>query len=163
MVCRNFRAIMASIRRRFRQSPTMGKIAFLVALLLGGSAGLAQERVSFQGKTVTMIVGFASGGGTDAFARLAGSFLSTHLPGSPNVVVRNVPGAEGITAMNFVVQQAAPDGLTIVTGSSTTADPLNYRKPQSHFDPTAFAVIGGVGRGGGGWGIQISKEAGRRL
>src|SRR5262249_36940012 len=67
----------------------------------------------------------------------------------------------GITAMNFVVQQAAPDGLTIVTGSSTTADPLNYRKPQSHFDPTAFGVIGGVGRGGSA--ILISKEAEPRL
>src|SRR5262245_6969726 len=108
-----------------------------------------------------MIVGVASGGGTDAFARLAGSFISTHLPGSPNVVVRNVPGAEGITAMNFVVQQVAPDGMTIVTGSSTTADPLNYRKPQAHFDPTAFGIVGGVGRGGSA--IVISKEAESRL
>ena len=54
--------------------------------------------------------------------------------------VRNLPGAEGITAMNYVVQQVAPDGATIVTAASTTADPLNYRKPQAHFDPTAFEL-----------------------
>jgi hypothetical protein len=122
---------------------------------------MAQEPISFQGKTVIMIVGFAAGGGTDAFARLAASALASELPGSPNVVVRNVPGAEGITAMNYVVQQVAPDGMTIVMGSSTTADPLNYRKGQSHFDPTTFGVVGGVGRGGSV--ILINKDAEPRL
>jgi tripartite-type tricarboxylate transporter receptor subunit TctC len=76
-------------------------------------------------------------------------------------VVRNVPGAEGITAMNYLVQQVAPDGNTVVTAASTTADPLNYRKPQSHFDPTHFAIIGGVGRGGSA--ILINKDAEQRL
>jgi tripartite-type tricarboxylate transporter receptor subunit TctC len=135
---------------------------FGVALLAGllGSSAAAQD-LTFQGKTLTMIVGFEPGGGTDTFARLAASFLATGLPGAPTVVVRNVPGAEGITAMNYMVQQVAPDGLTVVTAASTTADPLNYRKPQSHFDPAAFEVIGGVGRGGSA--LIISKEAEKRL
>jgi len=133
----------------------------LFAGLLGCSAVAAQDVGSFQGKTVTMIIGFAAGGGTDAFGRLTASFLANYLPGAPAVVVRNVPGAEGITAMNFLVQQVAPDGYTIVTAASTTADPLNYRKPQSHFDPTSFAVIGGVGRGGSA--ILINKDAEARL
>src|SRR5262249_36485625 len=122
-------------------------LCFLVPLL-GCAAASAQDSVSFQGKTITMIVGFPSGGGTDAFGRLVATSLASRLPGSPNVVVRNVPGAEGITAMNYLVQQVVPDGMTIAMGSSTTADPLNYRKPQSHFDPVAFGVVGGVGRGG---------------
>jgi tripartite-type tricarboxylate transporter receptor subunit TctC len=132
----------------------------LLAALVGSGVAPAQD-VSFQGKTVTMIVGFEPGGGTDAFARLAASFLASQLPGMPTVVVRNVPGAEGITAMNYVVQQVVPDGSTIVTAASTTADPLNYRKPQAHFDPTTFEVVGGVGRGGSA--LLISKEAERRL
>jgi tripartite-type tricarboxylate transporter receptor subunit TctC len=133
----------------------------LFAGLLACSAAAAQDAVSFQGKTVTMIIGFAAGGGTDAFGRLTASFLANYLPGAPTVVVRNVPGAEGITAMNYLVQQVAPDGNTVVTAASTTADPLNYRKPQSHFDPTHFAVIGGVGRGGSA--ILINKDAEPRL
>jgi hypothetical protein len=48
-----------------------------------------------------------------------------------------------------------------VTAASTTADPLNYRKPQARFDPTAFEVVGGVGRGGSA--LIISKEAEKRL
>ena len=133
-----------------------------VALLAGllGSAAVAQD-ISFQGKTLTMIVGFEPGGGTDTFARLTAGFLATGLPGAPTMVVRNVPGAEGITAMNYVVQQVAPDGMTVETAASTTADPLNYRKPQARFDPTAFEVVGGVGRGGSA--LIISKEAEKRL
>jgi tripartite-type tricarboxylate transporter receptor subunit TctC len=133
----------------------------LFAGLLGCSAAVAQDTMSFQGKTVTMIIGFAAGGGTDAFGRLTATSLANYLPGAPTVVVRNVPGAEGITAMNYLVQQVTPDGYTIVTAASTTADPLNYRKPQSHFDPTTFVVVGGVGRGGSA--ILINKEAEPRL
>jgi tripartite-type tricarboxylate transporter receptor subunit TctC len=120
----------------------------LIGLGLLAGAAVAQQAVSFQGKTVTMIVGYAAGGGTDAFGRLTASFLPQVLPGAPGVIVRNIPGADGITAMNFFVQQAAPDGLTITMASSTTADPMQYRKPQSHYDATRFAVLGGVGRGG---------------
>ncbi len=122
---------------------------------------MAQGAISFQGKTVSMIVGFPPGGGTDAYGRLVATFLEKYLPGSPTVVVRNVPGGDGITSMNFMVQQAVPDGLTLTTTANTTADPLNFRKPQSHFNPVDFAIIGGGGRGGEV--LLINKEAEKRL
>jgi tripartite-type tricarboxylate transporter receptor subunit TctC len=134
-------------------------VCVLACLLASPAAAL--EAVSFQGKTVSMIVGYAAGGGTDAFGRLAASFLTNALPGAPTVVVRNVPGAEGITAMNYFVRQVAPDGLTIAAAANTAADPLNYRKPQSRYDPTSFEVVGGIGRGGTA--IVISKAAEKRL
>ena len=61
-----------------------------------------------------------------------------------------MPGADGMTAMNIFVQpQRTPaDGTAITMGSTTTSDPLQYRRPQSQFDPTKFHFIGGVGRGG---------------
>ena len=135
--------------------------AVSLALFAAPLAAGAQEASSFQGKTVTMIVGSAAGGGTDAYGRLLAPFLADDLPGRPNVVVRNVPGADGITAMNYAAQQVAPDGYTIIAVPNTVADPLNYRKPQSHFDPTNFAVIGGAGRGGEV--LLINKEAEKRL
>lgn len=140
-----------------RLVPIIG--ACLAASLLGWSPAAAQ--VSFQGKTITMIIGFAAGGGTDAYGRLAAGFFTTYLPGQPNVVPRNIPGAEGIAAMNYIVQQVVPDGLTVVACSSTTADPLNYRKSQSHYDARSFGVIGGVGRGGSV--LIINKDAEPRL
>lgn len=144
-----------------RSKPTVHKLGrYLLAGLIWWSDASAQD-LSFQGKTVTMIVGSAAGGGTDAYGRLVAAFLPTYLPGSPTIVVRNVPGADGITAMNFMVQQAAPDGHTITAVPNTVTDPLNYRKPQAQFDPTTFPVIGGAGRGGEV--LVISKEAEKRL
>ena len=134
----------------------------LLALFLGSSAVQAAEPVSFAGKTVTMIISSAPGGGTDGAGRVIAQFLGKHLPGNPTIIVKNVPGAQGITAMNhFVSQAVAPDGLTVVTGSSTLGDPLVYRTPQSHFDPTRLPIVGGAGRGGSV--LMISKDAEPRL
>src|SRR5262245_15829620 len=123
-------------------------IAALFALGVLGCATAAAQGTLFQGKTVTVIVGYPAGGGTDTLARLVAGSLASHLPASPTVIVRNVPGADGITAMNYFVEQVAADGYTLAVNASTTADPLNWRKPQARFDPTKFAVVGGAGRGG---------------
>jgi tripartite-type tricarboxylate transporter receptor subunit TctC len=140
----------------------MKKLAACVLMCgLVASPALADEPVSFKGKTVTMIIGFPPGGGTDLFGRAVAVYLEKHLPGNPTVVAKNVPGADGITAMNFIVQQTAPDGLTVTTSANTAADPLNYRKPQVHYVPTDFEIVGGGGRGGEV--LLINKEAEKRL
>jgi putative tricarboxylic transport membrane protein len=140
----------------------MMKLAIcLVGLLLAAGAASAQEQLSLRGKTITIIVSSPAGGGTDTSARLIGGLLVNHLPGKPSLVVRNIPGAEGITAMNYFAKQVVPDGLTLVMGSTTQADPLLYRKPQAQFDPTAFLIVGGVGRGGTI--LMIRREAEERL
>ena len=134
---------------------------FGLGLFLGCTVAVADEPVSFKGKTVTMLVASAPGGGTDTSGRLIAPLLASLLPGKPNVIVRNIPGAEGVTAMNYFVKQVAPDGLTVSMGSTTQADPLLYRRPQSQFDPTTFAIIGGAGRGGTA--LVIRREAEARL
>lgn len=136
-------------------------IGYLLGLLLAIGASFAQDAPSFRGKTITVIVGSPAGGGTDSSARLIAALIASHLPGRPAVVVRNVPGAEGITAMNYFVKQVAPDGLTLTMGSTTQADPMLYRKPQAQFDPTTFPIVGGVGRGGTV--LMVRKEAEARL
>src|SRR5829696_961066 len=133
----------------------------LFVCLLASAAAHAQGSSAPAGKTVNLIISSAAGGGTDAYGRLAGAFLEKYLPGLPAVVPRNIPGADGITAMNYMVQQVAPDGGTIVAAANTTADPLNFRKPQSQFNPVDFVVIGGGGRGGEV--LMIKKEAKKRL
>ena len=130
--------------------------AFFVALC----PAQAQE-ASFQGKQVTMIIGSAPGGGTDTSGRVIAQFIAKYLPSQPNLIVRNIPGAQGVTAMNYFVQQVAPDGMTITMGSTTQADPLFYRKSTSQFDPTKFHMVGGAGRGGVV--LMIRKDAEPRL
>jgi tripartite-type tricarboxylate transporter receptor subunit TctC len=111
-------------------------------------AARAQTATTFKGKTLSLIVGSTAGGGTDLTARLVAPFLTKYLPGHPSVIVRNMPGAEGIVSFNYLVQQVKPDGLTLIAGGGPTIDPIRYRAPQSHFDPGKLEYIGGVGRGG---------------
>jgi tripartite-type tricarboxylate transporter receptor subunit TctC len=134
----------------------------LGAALLCASVAHA-DSVSFEGKTINFLVGFASGGGTDASARVIAPFLTKYLPGNPTVIINNMPGADGMTAMNIFVQpQRTPaDGTAITMGSTTTSDPMQYRRPQSQFDPTKFHFIGGVGRGGTI--VIIRSDAEKRL
>jgi hypothetical protein len=138
-----------------------GMVGGVLLTLASTMPGLAEEPIGFRGKTVTLIIGSAPGGGTDSSGRLIAQYLVRYLPGEPGLIIRNMPGAEGITALNYFVTQVPADGLTIAMGSSSLADPLEYRKPVSRFDPRTFQIIGGVGRGGTE--LIINKEAERRL
>jgi tripartite-type tricarboxylate transporter receptor subunit TctC len=133
----------------------------ILALLLGTSSAVAADAISFEGKTITIIVGTGTGGTTDASARLMGQYLSKYLPGMPSTIVQNRPSAHSLAAMSYFAQQVKPDGLTVAVGSGSQLDPSNYRVPQSRYDPTDFAMVGGIDLGGGV--IIIRKDAQARL
>lgn len=107
----------------------------------------AADAVSFEGKSVKMIIPTTAGGGTDISARLFARFLGKYLPGKPSIVPQNMPGGGGVTPFNFFAQQVKPDGLTIAFSSSTEADPLTFRAPQAQYNPAKFGIIGGFGLG----------------
>jgi hypothetical protein len=121
-------------------------LAAATVICLASPAGAA-EAVSFEGKTIKMIIPTTAGGGTDISARLFGRFLGKYLPGKPAVVPQNMPGGGGVTPLNFFAQQVKPDGLTIAFSSSTEADPLTFRAPQAQYNPAKFGIIGGFGLG----------------
>src|SRR6266581_2144964 len=80
-------------------------------IVLSTSPALAQTPAEFyRGKTITMVVSSASGGGYDAISRVLANHLGRHIPGNPQVVVRNMTGAGGIVATNHLYNVAAKDG-----------------------------------------------------
>src|SRR4029077_18290637 len=97
------------------------------------SGAVAQGAFTFKGKTITMIVGSEAGGGTDASGRLIAPYLRKHLPGGPHIVVHNMPGASGITSLNYFAQRTAPDGLTVMMGSISTIDPVVSRNASAQY------------------------------
>jgi hypothetical protein len=117
----------------------------LMLAVLVASPALAAD---FKGKTITMVVGSEPGGGTDAAARLVTPFFEKYLPGNPTIVVRNRPGANGVTALNYVMQQTAPDGLTMIVGANVQLSPITYRKANGIYSAGDFVYLGGLGRGG---------------
>jgi hypothetical protein len=122
------------------------------AFVLAGVVGIASpassaEPISFEGKSIRLIIPSTPGGGTDTAARLVGRFLSKYLPGNPTITAQNMPGGGGVTSLNYLAQQAKPDGLTMVVSSSTEADPLTYRTEQAKYNPAKLGIVGGFGLG----------------
>jgi hypothetical protein len=85
----------------------------IAALGLPGSAA-AQSEPFFAGKTLRIMVGLEAGGTADVFARGFAIHLKKHIPGNPTIVVQNMPSAGGNSAVNYLAERAAPDGLTFV-------------------------------------------------
>jgi tripartite-type tricarboxylate transporter receptor subunit TctC len=101
----------------------------------------------YRGKTVELIVGAAAGGGFDLTARPFVKYMAKYMPGNPNFVVRNMPGAAGVIMTNFLANGAAADGTVI--GMSTSSIPFEPRlKVMStdgrniNFDPQKLQWIG---------------------
>jgi tripartite-type tricarboxylate transporter receptor subunit TctC len=96
----------------------------------------------YAGKTVTIIVGYKTGGGYDATARLLARHLPKHIPGKPTVIVQNMPGANSLIAANHVYSVAKPDGLTIATFNRNLPIAQLTGVQGVKFDMTKFAWIG---------------------
>ncbi len=93
-------------------------LAFLVSAATPARAQDAAEAWFFRDKTVRMVVGYGPGGGYDTYARMIAPYLSKTL--GANVIVENLPGAGGITALNRTAI-ATPDGLTLQIVNGTGA------------------------------------------
>ena len=150
---------MKSVTLRHAASAALAAGALACAALSPAPASAADS--SFKGKTITMIIGNAPGGGTDAVGRLLGRYLVQYLPGKPTLLVRNMPGASGITALNYFVTLAKSDGTVITMGSSSQTDPVHWRAKASKYDPTKLHMVGGISRGADM--LLLKKDALARL
>lgn len=100
----------------------------------------------YQGKTVTLIVGSTAGSTYDAYARLLAQHWGKHVPGNPDFVVQNMPGAGSLIAANHLYNVAKPDGLTIASIiPAIYFNQLTGRK-EARFDYAKFNWIGSVDR-----------------
>lgn len=79
-----------------------------------GSASAQGAADFYKGRTLSLVVGYATGGGYDLYARLAARFLGRHVSGQPTVVVQNMTGAGGLRAAGYV-QNAAPKDGSVIT------------------------------------------------
>lgn len=96
----------------------------------------------YDGKTITLSIGFGAGGGYDLYGRLAARWLAKHIPGTPLIVVQNRPGGGGMNVANFLSKAAAKDGTQLGIASDGAA--LNQLLEESgvEFDMTRFNWIG---------------------
>ena len=97
----------------------------------------------YKGKLIKVVVGFGSGGGYDAYARLLARHFGKHIPGNPSLVVQNMPGAGGLRAANFIYAAAPKDGTTIGTFSrDIPLLAMMGTNTGAQFDPRKFTWLG---------------------
>ena len=131
----------------------MSPILFFHAIALAavsfvaiGQPAHAQEL--YVGKTVTLIVGSDVGGGYDTYARLFSRHLGEHLPGKPNVVVQNMPGAGSARAAAHLYNATPKDGMHIaLLQPGAIVGPLVDKSVQANYDPIKFVYLASADSG----------------
>ncbi len=117
--------------------------AIPVAIVAAGAMVFATAPAyaqALKGKTISIIVGYSAGGGTDTAARLIASHLTKHVAGNPKIIVRNMPGGGGIRAHNFVYEKAKPDGQTLLYAPNAIQGQL-LKRPGVRFDYAKFTIL----------------------
>ena len=96
----------------------------------------------YKGRAVTVVVSSSAAGGYDTLARALARYMGKHLPGNPAVIVRNMPGAGGMTATNFLYNNADKDGSVIgLVQNNTPFEPL-FGTKEARYDPVKFNWLG---------------------
>jgi tripartite-type tricarboxylate transporter receptor subunit TctC len=104
----------------------------------------AQSEPFYKGKQIRIIVGLSTGGGYDRAARMLARHIGKHIPGNPEAIVQNMPGASSVTATNYVWGVAKPDGLTILAPHNNVYLSQLSGQKEVQFDLPKFQWIGSL-------------------
>lgn len=120
-------------------------MGFGLALLFPTNSVRAQSLEEFYAsRMIDLVIGFPTGGSNDVYARHVARHMSKYVPGHPRILPRNMPGAGGLTAANWLYTQAPKDGT--VLGLAAPALPLDEKlgTPNIRFETAKFNWIGRV-------------------
>lgn len=106
-------------------------------------AALASAQTAFyQGKSIRLIMGSSAGGAQDLWGRFMAQHLGKHIPGTPEIIVQNMPGAGSKIAANHLYNVAKPDGLTLAMFNPSLYIEQIIGQKEVKFDWNKFAWIG---------------------
>ena len=87
----------------------------LAGFLFMSFAGQAAAKDFYEGKTIRILVCCTPGGFYDRWSRLFARYMGKYIPGKPEIIVQNMPGAGGLIATNYTYKVAKQDGTAIVS------------------------------------------------
>jgi tripartite-type tricarboxylate transporter receptor subunit TctC len=129
------------MRSRIAQAITIGLLAAIAA------PAEAQPVAEFyRNTTVSLQIGLPPGGGYDLYARTLARHLGRNIPGNPNVVAKNMVGAGGLRAANYMYNVAPRDGSDISLNQAPVIMLPVFGDPAAKFDPQKFTWIGSMNK-----------------
>lgn len=115
----------------------------IAAILLSFATAKAQDDF-YRGKRINLVIGYGTGGGYDTYARLLARFIGNHIPGRPNIIAQNMPGAGSRGAANWLYNVAPRDGTVIAMLSQSTPADQALGESGVQFDARRFNWIGNM-------------------
>jgi tripartite-type tricarboxylate transporter receptor subunit TctC len=106
---------MCKFPRQIRNFLLATKCLLAVLLPLLCSQSLFAQASFYEGKNISIIVGYPAGTTHDIWARMIAEYMPKYLTGAPNIIVQPMPGAGSMVAANYIYGVAKPDGLTLAT------------------------------------------------
>jgi len=127
------------------------KIAISAVLMLAPLTAPSHSQEApeafYKGKTLTITVGIETGTGFDLYGRALARHMGRYIPGNPNILVSNMPGASGLIAFNWLANVAPKDGTSFgIVSFSAPFEPV-FGNPQARFDATKFNWLGNMDSG----------------
>ena len=127
----------------------------VAACALGIQSASADPVADFyKGRTFTILVGQEPGTGYDIYARTLARHMARHIPGNPQIIVQNMPGASGVNAGNWLFGIAPKDGTVIGTFTpNVIVEPL-LGNPMAKYDAGRMGWIGNMEEGASVCGVR---------
>jgi tripartite-type tricarboxylate transporter receptor subunit TctC len=117
-----------------------------VASLFAGAAAAQSVEAFYKKGGFRMVVASGAGGGYDTYTRVLARHYGKHLPGHPNIVVQNMPGASGMLATNWAYNSAPRDGSRILATYSAILSAHLLGNDKAKFDVRKFSFIGSIAK-----------------
>ena len=125
----------------------IGLVSLAVAMTAVLSAPAAAADY-FAGKSIDLLIGAPPAGGYDIYARMIARHIGRHIPGNPNIVAKNMPGAGSARAAGFISTVGPQDGTALAAVMpGAIVGPLLDEKSETLFDPTKVHYLGTANSG----------------
>lgn len=117
-------------------------LALIASVAVAAPVSAQAVEETYDGRTVTILIGHPPGGSYDLYAQLAAEFMGQYIPGAPNVVVQHMPGGGGRKGAAFFLNNTDPDGLTVAILPDSLGHIQFLRPDAASWDASKIRYIG---------------------
>lgn len=129
---------------RFVKYGTVAGLGLAIASGWVPVTSTAQAQAMYEGKTVTILIGYGFGGTYGKYARLMSKHLAKHIAGKPNIIVQSMPGAGGLKALNYAYNVLPKQGYHFIEPADSIVVSQLMRPKKIKYNAPEFTWLGGT-------------------